>query len=201
MFPLSRQSIPLLAAFGLATSAFAGKPKFAIVDVTRAFEAYHVTVLEKENIEKARAALQNDPRFEKIKLLKVELLDLRDDVRDTTRSHDEREQAFREFQIKDRDLRVLQRETSEHIAEQARIIDTAMVKKTRHLLGEVRAAIQKIAQEGGYDYVFETSGRTSSQIPPLIYIRDAVDLTAPVIDALNRTETEKDVATVGAPRR
>lgn len=189
-----------LLLLGLALPSAAQKPNFATVDISRAFEAYHITVAEREKIRQARAELKRDPRLEKIKLLEVELLDLRDRVRDTTLTDSERQNHFRKFQIKAQDLRALQRATIEHLDEQARIIDEGMVKKTRHLLGEIRAAVQKLALEGGYDYVFESSGKTSSQIQSLIYIRHATDLTDLVIEALNGGEADKDIATVEKPR-
>jgi Skp family chaperone for outer membrane proteins len=200
MSPLPKLLLAASAVLGLALPAFAEKPKFAVVDITRAFEAYHVTILEKEKIRESRAALKRDPRLEKIKLMELELVELRDKVRDVTLSEGERQLHYREFHLKDQDLRKLQRDAREDLSERSRTIDVAMVHKTRHLLGEVRAVVQKVSEEGGFDFAFEKSGKTSSQIPTLIYIRDATDITDLVIEILNNgNAVETDIATVGKP--
>ncbi len=204
LFPLPRLLLLGSVALGLMLPATAGKPKFAVVDVTRAFEAYHLAAEEKARIVADRSKLKKDPRLEKIKLTRVELLDLRNNVRDGTLSEAEREEYFRKFQMKAYELRALQRDTVQNLEEQSKNIDADMVKKTRHLLGEVHAAIRKVSLEGDFDHVFEKSGKTSSQIPPLIYIRDATDITDLVIEVLNKdAPPKKDVATSlnGPPSR
>ena len=70
-----------------------------------------------------------------------------------------------------------------------------MVRTTRELLGDVRAIVQKIAEEEGFDHVFEVSGETSSQLSTLIYIRNATDLTDRVIEELNKDQPKEKVAT------
>ena len=74
-----------------------------------------------------------------------------------------------------------------------------MVKRTYQLLEDVRTLARKIAEEDGFDYVFEVSGKTSSQLSALIYIREATDLTARIIGELNRNAPRKDVAANEGP--
>lgn len=195
-----RSLLSLALVLFLSGGSRAEKPKFAVVDVSKAFEAYYVTIEEKSNIQDARDELKRDPRLEKIKLIKVELQELRDKVRDSTFTETERRDYFRQFQIKTQDLRALQRATVEHIDEQARVIDEAMVKRTRQLLGEVREVVQRLAAKEGFDFVFEVGGKTSSQIPSLIYIREATDLTDRVIEILNNdgVDPNDDIAAAKA---
>ena len=68
-----------------------------------------------------------------------------------------------------------------------------MVQKTRELLQDVQNIVRKIAEEEGIDHVFEVSGKSSSQLPSLIYIRNATDLTDRVIEELNRNQPEKEI--------
>lgn len=200
VFPRPRLPLSAILALSLSLPALAEKPKFAVVDVAKAFEAYHVTLEEKEKNKAARAELKKDKRLEQIKLTRVELLDLRENVRDTTLAEAQREEYFRKFQIKAHELRSLQRDTLNYLAEQNRIIDTAMVDKTKELLETIRSVVREIGEQGGYDYVFEKGGKTSSQIAPLIYIRNATDLTDLVIKTLNKdAPPRKAVATVGNP--
>ena len=188
----------LLIASGLSLPLLAERPKFAVVNVTQAFEAYHLSVEEHARTRAAREELKKDKRLERIKLTRVELLDLRNNVRDATLPEAQRQEYFRKFQMKAHELRSLQRDTIHHLDEQNKTIDEAMVKKTRVLLEAVRAVVQNLGEEGGYDYVFEMGGKTSSQIAPLIYIRHATDLTELVIETLNKdAPAKKAVATTG----
>ncbi len=192
----------LLAAFAmpvLVPPLEAEKPRFAVVNVPQAFDAYYVTRQEKEKVGEARAKLGKDPRIEQIKLTRFELLELRDQARDKSLSESVRDDYFRKFQIKAHELSSLQRDAANYIEEQTRIIDEAMVKKTKELLGVVRARVEEIAEAAGYDFVFEQGGTTSSQISALIYIRNADDLTEKVIAALNK-DAPKDQEVAQATR-
>lgn len=197
---LPRLCLLLSAALGLALPALAEKPKFATVDVSHAFEAYYLTVAEKAKIKTAREKLAKDPRHEVLKLLEVEVRDLKDQTRDPTLTERERKEFYRRYMMKNYERVSLRRERDENLAEQLKSINEGMVSKTYELLGDVRAIVQKIAEDEGFDYVFETSGKTSSQIEPLIYIRNSTDLTELVITELNKNKPpEKDVATTAKP--
>ena len=64
----------------------------------------------------------------------------------------------------------------------------------------MQAIVQKIAEDKDFDYVFETSGKTSSQLEPLLYIRNSTDITELVITELNKNKPpEKDVAATAKP--
>lgn len=52
-------------------------------------------------------------------------------------------------------------------------------------LDEIHAVIHRYAQEHQYHWVIETSGRSSSQISPLIYARNAPDITQQLLALVN----------------
>ncbi|MBJ07031.1 MAG: hypothetical protein CMO40_07970 [Verrucomicrobiaceae bacterium] len=170
----------------LAAPIRAGKPRFATLDVAKAFEAYHLTITERTAVSEARSKLQQDTRSETLKLLEVELKDLKGRAKDPALSEDEREEYYRRYMLKNFERDSLKRQYEKHLAEQNRLINEGMVKRTYELLGDLRALARKVAEEEGFDYVFEVSGKTSSQLSTLIYIRDATDLTARIIAELNR---------------
>lgn len=177
-----------------AIPAHAGKPRFATLDVAKAFEAYHLTVTERARVSEARGKLQQDPRRETIKLLEVELKDLKEQVEDPAFTEDQRKDYYRRYMMKNFERDSLRREYEKHLEEQNRLIDEALVKKTYDLLGDVRAIVQRVAEEDGFDYVFEVSGKTSSQLTTLIYIRNATDLTGRIIAELNKDAPGEKVA-------
>ena len=197
---LPRLCLLLSAALGLALPALAEHPKFATVDVSLAFESYHLTVVEQAKIKAARATLRQDPRHETLKLLPFDLRELKDETRNPTLTEVERKEFYRRYMMKNYEHVSLRRERDEHLAEQLKLINESMVKKTYDLFGDVRAIAQKIAEEKGFDFVFEKSGKTSSQLAPLIYIRNSTDITELVIEELNKNKPpEKDVATTVNP--
>ena len=183
----------------LAVPARAGKPKFATLDVAKAFEAYHLTITERNRVSEARAKLQQDSRRETLKLLAVELRDLKEQVEDSTFTEEQRKDFYRDYMMKNFERDSLKREHDKYLEEQNRLINEGMVKRTYQLLKDVRTLARKIAEEDGFDYVFEVSGKTSSQLSALIYIREATDLTARIIGELNRNAPRKDVAANEGP--
>ena len=196
---LPRLSLAIFATLALALPGLAEKPRLATVDVSKAFEAYHLTVSERAKVKEARKKLHLDPRHEQIKLLKVEVKDLKREAKDLTLGENQRMDFYRRFMMKNYERSSLEREHKEHLEEQMKVINEGMVKKTYELLGDVRAVVQKIGEEQEFDHVFETSGKTSSQITPLLYIRNGTDITDLVIAELNKDQPKEEVAAAVTP--
>lgn len=195
--PWLRSPLPAVLGLLLSLDAAAGKPKFATLDMAKAFEAYHLTVTARAQVQEARKTLQQDPRHETIKLLDVELRDLKDHVEDPTFTEAQRKDYYRRYMMKNHERLSLKRQHEQHHAKQLNLINKGMVENTRKLLRDVRAIVQEIAGEEGFDYVFEVSGKTSSQLSSLLYIRNATDLTDRVIEELNRNRPNAEVSTTG----
>lgn len=196
MSPQSRFLLTAATGLGLAATLMAEKPRIATFDAAVAFESYHVAKAERTKVGEAKKKLASDPRVEQLKLTRVELLELRDKVRDTSLPEDARQEYFRKFQMKAHELNSLRRDITNSREEQTKAIDEAMVKKTKELLGTINATVQKVATAEGFDMVFEKGGTTSSQVSTLVYVRDATDITQQVIKELNRdAPVEKEVAT------
>lgn len=53
-------------------------------------------------------------------------------------------------------------------------------------LGEIHAMIHQYARDHQYDWIIDTSGRSSSTISPLIYARDAEDITDKISERINQ---------------
>ncbi len=136
----------------------------------------------------ARRALNQDPRPESLKLLEVELGNLKSRMENPASEKDQRQQDYQRFLVKNHEYSTLKREHKQDHSAKLKILNESMVVVTRKLLSDIRIVVRKIAQQDGIDHVFEIGGKTSSQLPSLIYIRDATDLTARVIEELNRNQ-------------
>ncbi len=194
MLPASRLRLLLALLLGLLSflPSQAGKPRLGTINIARAFEAYHLTIAEKERVREAREKLQQDPRPETIKLLEVELKDLRNQAQDPALNEEQRRQHYQRYMVKHHEHASLKREHEHDRSEKLEHLNKGMVQKTRELLHDVQKIVGKIAEEEGIDHVFEVSGKSSSQLPSLIYIRNATDLTDRVIEELNRNQPEKE---------
>ena len=170
----------------LSPSLEAGEPLFATIDMAKAFESYHLTHAERKRVRQARKALLRDPRPETLKLLEVELGDLRGKIQDPAREEKQRQQDYQRFLVKHHEYSTLKSEHERDHSAKLKILNESMVVVTRKRLNDIRIVVRKIAREEEFDYVFEIGGKTSSQLPSLLYIRDATDLTMRIIEELNR---------------
>ena len=195
LHPWLRSFIPAALVLLLAPHSRAGKPEFATLDMARAFQSYHLTVAARAKVQEARKALQKDPRSETIKLLDVELKDLKTQIQNPSFTEEQRREYYRRYVTKNHERTSLRSEHEQYLQEQRNLINRDMVRTTRTLLGDVRTIVQKIAEEEGFDHVFEVSGETSSQLSTLIYIRNATDLTDRVIKELNKKQSKEKVPT------
>ena len=76
---------------------------------------------------------------------------------------------------------------SEHII----TIRMELTMMSRKSLDEIQAAVQQYAREKGYQWVIETSGASNTRISPLIYAKNATDITEEMIPILNKDEPVK----------
>lgn len=183
---------PVLSCLLLSLPSQAGKPKLGTINMARAFEAYHLTIAEKARVREAREKLQQDPRPETIKLLEVELRDLKGQAQDPALDEEQRREHYLRYMVKHQEHASLKREHEQDRSKRLELLNRNMVGKTRELLHDVQGTVRKVAEEEGIDHVFEVSGKSSSQLPSLIYIRNATDLTDRVIEELNRNQPKKE---------
>ena len=74
-----------------------------------------------------------------------------------------------------------------YMQERNRTLSRVEQEKRREILGDIRAEAAKQATAGGYTFVLDSSGMTTSGIPAVIYAPPSADLTAKVLKALNAT--------------
>lgn len=176
-------ALALVVSTALAAPSLAG-PKIATVDVNKLFSSYEVTKEAQAKLDQQREALRNDPRLKVINETIEELKKLRSEIRDEDLPEASRENYFRTFQMKSHELRSLQRDTLQHLEDQKRELNLQMVARTKEILAEISGVIASVGKSAGYDLVLESGGSTSSQVPCLLYIRDATDITDLVLAEL-----------------
>lgn len=164
------------------------KLKIATVDMQTLFKQYHRTnEAQKEiNVERARIQQENNERLEAIRNLEDELQGVRKQLDDPSISDKKKQELFKGFQTKTQEGVALDRERREFLQRRNTALNEKMVQKMRGILEEIRKLVEDRAKADDYDYVFDKSGLSTSQVPFLLYTKDATDITAGLLDKLNK---------------
>lgn len=180
----------LVAAFCLAGLGIvsAQKPRIATVNASELFAKYYRTETEQAKLAAEQEKIANEARTAMIEQTRAELAELGTQSRSTSNSEDSRQEYFRKYQMKLHELRSLERDTIQYRQERQKEINRKLVTISKILLSEVQSTVQRVAMAQGYDMVLDVSGDTSSQMPTLIYIREATDITSQVLKELNRSK-------------
>ena len=182
-------------AFAAATALLFSLPavaqdklKIATVDMQTLFKQYHRTnAAQKEvNVERAKIQQNNNERLETIRALENELQGLRKQLDDPSLSDKRKQELFKDFQMKTQEGVALDRERREFLQRRNTALNEKMVQKMRGILEEIRKLVEQRAKADDYDYVFDKSGLSTSQVPFLLYTKDATDITAGLLGVLNK---------------
>ena len=123
---------------------------------------------------------------ETIRALENELQGLRKQLDDPSLSDKRKQELFKGFQMKTQEGVALDRERREFLQRRNTALNEKMVQKMRGILEEIRKLVEQGAKADDYDYVFDKSGLSTSQVPFLLYTKDATDITAGLLGVLNK---------------
>lgn len=181
--------ITLVIALSLGTAAAQeGKLKIATVDMQQLFKEYHRTnEAQKEiNVERARIQKDNNDRLAHIRELDTELQEMRKQLEDPSISESKKQSTFNEWNIKQQEGIALDRERREFLQRRNQSLNEKMVQRMKGILEEIRKLVEEKAKTEDYDYVFDKSGLSTSQVPFFLYTKDATDITAVLLKDLNK---------------
>lgn len=170
------------------SAAAQDKLKIATVDMQTLFKQYHrTTAAQKEvNVERAKIQQNNNERLETIRALEDELQGLRKQLDDPSLSDKRKQELFKDFQMKTQEGVALDRERREFLQRRNTALNEKMVQKMRGILEEIKKLVEDRAKADDYDYVFDKSGMSTSQVPFLLYTKDATDITGGLLGVLNK---------------
>ncbi len=179
----------LVLAIGLSGAAAAqeGKLNIATVDMQQLFKEYHRTneAQKQINIERARIQKENNERLARIRELDTELQNMRKQLDDPSISDSKKQSVYQEWQMKQNEGIALDRERREFLQRRNQALNEKMVQRMKGILEEIRKLVEEQAKKEDYDYVFDKSGLSTSQVPFLLYTKDATDITAVLLKDLN----------------
>ena len=74
-----------------------------------------------------------------------------------------------------------------YLLERRREMQELEKNKRQEIIADIQAEVRKRAAAGGYDYVFDSSGKTVNDQPALLIFPEKHDISEAVIRELNRT--------------
>lgn len=178
------------AALAMVASAAAqeGRLKIATVDMQELFKQYYKTneAQKQINVERAQIGQQNNERLARIRELETNLNNLRKQIEDPSVG-DQRKQALsKDWQVQQNEGIALDRERQEFLQRRNRALNETMVQRMKGILEEISKLVVEQAQTDDYDFVFDKSGMSTSQVPFILFAKDAYDITATILTDLNK---------------
>ena len=178
----------LAASFITVAAAQEGKLNIATVDMQELFKQYYRTneAQKQINVERARIQKDNNERLTRIRELEENLGNLRKQLEDPSIADSKKQTLFKEWQMQQQEGIALDRERREFLQRRNQALNEKMVQRMKGILEEIRKLVEEQAKVDNYDYVFDKSGLSTSQVPFLLYTKDATDITASLLKDLNK---------------
>ena len=185
----------LLVAIAAATTSLAvaqDAMKIATVDMQELFRQYYKTneAQQQINVERARIQQDNNERLVRIRELEESIGTLRREIDDPTVVDSRKQTLFRDLQAQQQEAVHLDRERREFLQRRNQALNEKMVQRMRGILEEIRALVEEQARSDDFDFVFDKSGLSTSQVPVLLYTKDATDITSILLQDLNKDAPE-----------
>ena len=166
-------------------------PKVAIVDMGKLLNEFNETLALRTESEAERKKLdeKNSERLEPITKIASELEATIKLIQGNTLSEQQKLAKRQEGAQKEQILMGLQRERKETIERGMKAIQDNLVTKMAGIRIKVAAAVEKYAEEEGYNYVFDSTGQSTNLVPFVLYIRNKTDITEDVLGVINASAT------------
>lgn len=185
---LSRRFAGFLLALGLTISASAEPIKVAVVDMKILLTEFKETKTAEAEDAVQREDIKKDDvdRIAAIKALEEEIRRHGGSAQDPSLSDAKRQEIGKKVAELQQTFVALRREREEFISRRGRQLNQNMVARMKDIRDTVAKAVQNHAATLDVDYVFDSSGLTTSQVPFMLYIRNKVDITQDVLNLLNK---------------
>lgn len=170
------------------SSSAADAIKIATVDMQELFKQYYRTneAQKQINVERARIQKENNERLARIRELEENLGNLRKQLEDPAINDSKKQTLFKDWQTKQQEGIALDRERREFLQRRNQALNEKMVQRMKGILEEIRKLVEELAKKNDYDYVLDKSGLSTSQVPFLLYTKDATDITSLLLKDLNK---------------
>jgi outer membrane protein len=164
------------------------KLKIATVDMQLLFKEYYRTgeAQQQINLERARIQKDNNEKLTSIRQIETDIQSLKKQMEDPAISDQKKATVNKENQGKYQEGIQLDKERREFLQRKNQALNEKMMQRMKGILEEIRKLVEESAKAEDFDYVFDKSGMSTSQVPFLLYTKDATDITANLLKDLNK---------------
>lgn len=168
--------------------------KIATVDMKRLLKDYYRTEQAQQELNEKQALLSknNNEKMKEIQDLEAEMGTLRKQFEDPSLNQAKKEEIANQLREKQQEGIAMDRSLKEYLDRKRRQVQDDMERQMRGILEEITKLLEEKSKAEDYDYVFDKSGNSTTQIPVLLYAKDSVDITETLLVELNKDAPEKE---------
>lgn len=180
--------------FALTALSAQADIKSATVDVNKLLAEYHVaikdiSVLQAERDEYVK---EREERQKALKEVEEQLKVIFAKIKNKAMPKAERENLDEEREDLISQHNALSKDLKESDLGQINETKQKLAAATRKLLDQIQVVIRDYAKDNGYHWIIDTSGVSNTQISPLVYAKNAPDVTAEILAILNKDAPKKE---------
>lgn len=168
--------------------------KIATVDMKRVLKEYYRTNEAQQELNEKQAILTktNNEKQKAIQDLEAEIAVLRKQFDDPSLNEARKKEIYGELQNKQGEGIAMSRSLKEFLDRKRRQVGEEMQRQMRGILEEITNLLEEKAKSEDYDYVFDKSGDSTTQVPVLLYSKDTSDITESLLTELNKDAPESN---------
>ncbi len=169
-------------------SAEEEKLRTAVVNIQNLFRNYHkVDKAEEEiNMERARIQKEHNDVAGRLRSMDQSLRELEISLQSTNLTGRNRSSLEREKGVRFHERERINHERRSDLQARHTELNRKMVARMDALLKEIQDLVAVQAEGLGFDLVFDIDGTSTSQVPMLLFARDAMDITPMMLKELNK---------------
>jgi outer membrane protein len=185
-------SVAVAASIVSVAAAQDGKLNIATVNMQELFKQYYRTnEAQKEiNAEKAKIQKENNERMSRIRELEESLGKLKKQFDDPAINDSKKQSIEKDLRAQNQEGVALDRERRDFVQRRQQALQEKMQLRMRGILEEIRKLVEEKAKAENFDYVFDKSATSTSQVPFLLYTKDSADITPGILKDLNKDAPE-----------
>ena len=164
--------------------------KVATVDMQRLLKDYYRTEEAQQELNERQALLgkSNNEKQQQIQVLEEEMTTLRKQLEDPSLNEVKKKEIYQQLQLKQQDGIAMSRSLKEYLERKRRQVNEEMQRQMRGILEEISQLLEEKAKAEDYDFVYDKSGNSRSQVPVILYSKDAYDITESLLKELNKSK-------------
>lgn len=166
----------------------AGDNKIAVINMEKVYSKYYKTKMINLNIQKQSELYK--VWTEKLKAsvgkMQKEYDIMIDSAQDFALSNSERSRRNKIAQKKYYDLESKKKELRNYVVKAEKSLQAKMVEKRKEIINDIKSSVGRKCSIEGYTLVLDSSGKTLNDIPAVVYVNSAYEITDDIIAELNR---------------